>query len=101
LESKKAEDILLLDVTDISSFTDYFILCNGTSSRMLNSLVDAVVEICKNAGGRSCRIEGNPDAGWIVSDAGDTVIHLFSPDQREYYDLEGLWSKGRVLIRLT
>ena len=68
---------------------------------MLNSLVDSVVDVCRTQAKRPYRIEGNPDAGWIVADCGDTVIHLLSPDQREYYDLEGLWSNGKVLLRLT
>jgi ribosome-associated protein len=100
LEDKKGEKILLLDISQISSFTDYFIICNGTSERMLNSLATAVHDAVKKDGGIACRIEGSKSGGWLVIDLGDIVIHLFSPDQRDYYDLEGLWSEGKVLLRL-
>lgn len=100
LEDKKGEDILLLDIQQIASFTDYFILCNGTSDRMLDSLADAVIERVKQQFGINARVEGIPSAGWLVIDLGDIVVHLFSPDQREYYNLESLWEKGKVLLRV-
>lgn len=100
LEDKKGEDILLLDIQQIASFTDYFILCNGTSDRMLDSLADAVIERVKQQFGINAHVEGIPSAGWLVIDLGDIVVHLFSPDQREYYNLESLWEKGKVLLRV-
>jgi ribosome-associated protein len=100
LEDKKGEDILLLEITHISSFADYFVLCNGTSDRMLESLADAILESTKKAFGLNAAVEGQPVDGWLVVDLGDVVVHLFSPEQRDYYDLEKLWDQGKVLLRL-
>ena len=100
LEDKKAENIMLLDIHEIASFTDYFIICTGTSDRMLDSLSMAVREQIKGDYDIKGHIEGSPDAGWMVTDFGDVVVHLFSPDQRSYYQLEELWEKGKVLLRL-
>jgi ribosome-associated protein len=100
LEDKKGEDILLLDIQNIASFADYFILCNGTSDRMLSALADAVMESAKAEFGIISRTEGEPIDGWLVVDLGDVVVHLFSPEQRDYYDLEKLWDRGKVLLRV-
>lgn len=99
LEEKKGEKILLLDIHEIASFTDYFVLCNGTSDRMLDGLARAVSE----AGHKEvliAGIEGRSEDGWLLVDLGDVVVHLFSPDQRDYYRLDQLWEKGKVLLRL-
>jgi 2'-5' RNA ligase/ribosome silencing factor RsfS/YbeB/iojap len=100
LEDKKGEDILLLDIKDIASFTDYFVICNGTSDRMLDALAKGVLDATKQFYKKKGRVEGQPEEGWLVLDYGDVVVHLFSPDQREYYDLEELWSDGKVLLRV-
>jgi ribosome-associated protein len=100
LEDKKGEDILLMDIENIASFTDYFVICNGTSDRMLQSLGDAVLQTAKAKFGIIASLEGEPVDGWMVVDLGDVVVHLFSPDQRDYYDLEKLWDRGKVLVRL-
>ncbi|MGZ9166641.1 MAG: ribosome silencing factor [Anaerolineales bacterium] len=100
LEDKKGEDILLLDIKDIASFTDYFVICNGTSDRMLDVLAKGVLESSKQDHKQKGRIEGQAHEGWLVLDYGDVVVHLFSPDQRKYYDLEELWSDGKVLLRV-
>jgi ribosome-associated protein len=100
LEDKKGENILLMDIQEISSFADYFILCNGTSDRMLDALADTVSETAKKLYQINGRIEGTPRSGWVVIDLGDVVVHLFSPEQRSYYHLEELWAKGKILVRL-
>jgi len=100
LEEKKGEKILLLDIRKVASFADYFVICNGTSERMLDSLADAVSESAKKNFGLIARVEGVPSAGWVLVDLGDVVVHLFSPERRDYYRLEDLWSKGNVLLRL-
>jgi ribosome-associated protein len=100
LEDHKGEDILLMDIIDLASFADYFVLCNGTSDRMLSSLAEAVQAAAKKQFGINVQIEGEPIDGWLVVDLGDVVVHLFSPDQRDYYDLETLWDRGKVLLRL-
>ena len=100
LEDRKGENLLLLDIQDISTFTDYFILANGTSDRMLDALAKGVLEATKQDYKKKSRVDGKSQEGWLVMDYGDVVVHLFSPDMREYYDLEELWSDGKVLLKL-
>jgi ribosome-associated protein len=101
LDEKKGENILLLDLIGVCSFTDYFVLCSGTSQRMLRALSDEVQDSLKKKFSiRAKRIEGKSGAGWTLIDYGDLVVHLFSPDMREYYDLEDLWKEGKVLLHM-
>ena len=100
LEEKKAEDILLLDLQNIASFTDYFVLCTGTSDRMLDALAEATLESVRMQHRKRGIREGEARDGWVVVDYGDVVVHLFSPEQRRYYDLEELWNDGRVLLKV-
>ena len=100
LEEKKAEDILLLDIHEIASFTDYFVICTGTSNRMLDSLAKGVLESTKKELGINGREEGQSQEGWLLVDFGDVVVHIFSPEQRDYYRLEQLWERGKTLLRL-
>ncbi len=100
LEDKKGEDIVLLDIHDVSDFTDFFVICSGTSDRMLQALADELVEQAKKKFQLSGKLEGQPREGWMLVDFGDIVVHLFSPDRRNYYRLEELWSKGKVVLRL-
>lgn len=89
-----------MDIHDVTYIADYFIICSGTSDRMLNSLADAVEETAKQKYGINGRREGAPREGWVLVDLGDIVVHLFSPDQREFYDLELLWERGKTLLRV-
>jgi ribosome-associated protein len=91
---------LLLDIKEVANFTDYFVLCNGTSDRMLDALAKGVLEALKKDFKKRGRVEGQSQEGWLVLDFGDVVVHLFAPETREYYDLEELWSDGKVLLRL-
>jgi ribosome-associated protein len=100
LEEKKGESIILVDIHEIATFTDYFVICNGTSDRMLDSLSREVLEKINIDFDIKAKIEGLPGDGWLVMDYGDVVVHLFSPDQRDYYHLEQLWDKGKVLLRV-
>jgi ribosome-associated protein len=90
----------LLDLKEISSFTDYFVMCTGTSDRMLDALADSTLEETRKQHKKKGRKEGLARDGWLIVDYGDVVVHLFSPDQREYYQLEELWNEGKVLLRL-
>jgi ribosome-associated protein len=100
LEQKKGEDILLLDIREIADFADYFVLCTGTSDRMLQALADDLTEQVRKQQQVQSRKEGIAQDGWILVDFGDVIVHLFSPDRRDYYRLEDLWGKGKVLLRL-
>jgi ribosome-associated protein len=100
LEEKKGEDILLMDLTEVASFTDYFVLCSGTSTRMLDGLKDTVLENADKYFRENISTNGGAESGWIVIDMGDIVVHIFSSQQRAHYQLEQLWDKGRVILRL-
>jgi ribosome-associated protein len=100
LEEKKGEDIVLLDISEISDFSDYFVICSGTSDRMLRALADSVIERVRDTYGFKPRLEGQPQEGWLLADFGDVILHLFSPDRRDYYRLEELWGRGKVLLHL-
>ncbi len=100
LEEKKAEKILLLDIQEVSSFADYFIICTGSSDRMLNALAESVTEAAHILFQAPAPIEGKAENGWLLIDLGDVIVHIFSPDQREYYRLEQFWDKARVLLSL-
>jgi ribosome-associated protein len=100
LEEKKGEDIILLDIKGIVSFTDFFIICTATSNRMLHALADGVVEKTHLEHKKKGHIIGTPDSGWMIVDYGDIIVHLFDADLRRYYKLEELWDEGKVLLRV-
>jgi ribosome-associated protein len=91
---------VLLDLKEIVQFTDYFVLCTGTSDRMLNALADGVLDEMREKHKKKGKKEGLARDGWQIVDFGDVVVHLFSPDMREHYDLEELWSDGKVLLKV-
>jgi ribosome-associated protein len=90
----------LLDLQKVSDFTDYFIICSGSSDRMLRSLAHSVREEAKSKFGIIGKTEGLASSGWIAIDLNDIIIHLFSPDLRKYYQLEELWQKGKLVLRV-
>lgn len=100
LEDKKGEDIVLLDIKDIASFTDYFVICSGTSDRMLDALASAAMDEVRKKYRKKAKKQGLSRDGWVVVDFGDIVVHLLSPDRRGYYQIEELWEDGKVLLRL-
>ncbi|MCH7586934.1 MAG: ribosome silencing factor [Chloroflexi bacterium] len=100
LEKKKAEDILLIDLIGVCSFTDYFVICTGSSERALKSLADEVKGRVKEVHVINERsTEGDSTSGWVLIDYGDVILHLFSKLLRKYYQLEELWSEGKFLLR--
>lgn len=100
LEDKKAEDIVLIDLQGVAILTDYFVICSGTSDRMIRSLVHAANDAMAESYGLKGKIVGSPSNGWIAVDFGDIVLHVFSPQQRSYYQLEELWSSGKTLLKV-
>ena len=91
LEEKKAADILALDISEISTLADYFILASAENVRQLDALEDAVEEGIR----LELNKEGEGDSGWILMDYKDIVVHLFTKEQREFYDLEKIWSDAK------
>jgi ribosome-associated protein len=100
LEDKKGENIILLDLRGVASFTDYFVICTGTSDRMLDALADGVLRKIRDDLHLKGRKDGVGRGGWEVLDYGSVMVHLFAPEQRSFYKLEELWSEGKVLLRL-
>lgn len=91
----------MLDIREQAIFSDYFILCNGENERQLRALARAIAEDGREkAGVRPWGIEGDPETGWMLIDFGEIIIHLFSPDKRDYYSLEELWSDAHVVLRM-
>ena len=92
---KKAQDLVVIDVSEVCSFTDDFIICTGTSSRHNQTIADGIEEQLRHRGIRSLHIEGRTEGEWILMDYFDFVIHIFTARTREFYDLERLWRAGR------
>ncbi|MFW6042475.1 MAG: ribosome silencing factor [Chloroflexota bacterium] len=98
---KKGSNILLLDIREQAVFSDYFIICNGESDRQLQALTDAVIQTAREkADTRPRGTEGEAESGWVLVDLGGIIVHFFSPERREYYNLEELWSDGHVVLRM-
>lgn len=89
-----------MDIKNLAVFADYFIICSGTSDRMLNALASSVTEFVHEKYQISVHIEGEPREGWMLLDLGDIIVHLFSAEQRNYYKLEDLWSQGKTLLHV-
>ena len=100
MEEKKGENIVLIDIEEIAIFAEYFVICSGTSTRMLKTLLDSAMESVKKKHGIIGRVEGVSEDGWILADFGDIILHVFSPAQRDYYRLEELWDAGKVLLHV-
>jgi ribosome-associated protein len=96
---KKATDLVLLDLRTVASFTDFFLICTGASTRPVQAISNVIEETLRENGKRPLHIEGYSSAEWILLDYGDFIVHVFSPASRRFYDLERLWrDAGRVEI---
>lgn len=96
LTDRQAEDVVMLDVSQIASFTDYFVIATALNGRHMGALLNAFDRDLANAGVKSLRTEGDPNSGWVLVDFGAVIVHLFTPDDREFYKLETLWSRAGV-----
>ena len=91
----------MMDVREVTTISDYFVICSGGSDRQLKAIVQHVTEELKKEGYPVMgRPEGEPSGGWVLMDYGDVVVHAFLPEQRSYYDLEGLWNEAKTLVRI-
>ena len=90
--AKQAADVVILDVGAIIAITDYFVICSGASERQTRTLVEEIEKAVRELGEKPVRREGEADAGWWLLDYVDVVVHVFGEEEREYYDLERLWS---------
>ena len=97
LDDRKGVDISLLEITDVTTIADYFLICTGTSSTHVKSLCDAVEEAMDNAGEPALRREGHRSGTWVLLDYGCLVVHVFTDEARKFYDLERLWSDAQEM----
>lgn len=89
----------MLDIGQVSSFADYFVIATATSARHLSALIQTLDEDLDGRFPRPRRTEGTADSGWVLIDFGDVIVHLFAPEERAFYDLEGLWSRSARVVR--
>jgi ribosome-associated protein len=92
---KKALDLVVLDLREIATFTDYFVIASGTNERQVQAISDEVFEKLKKAGSPAARVEGYKTAEWILLDYGDFIVHVFDDKARKFYDLERLWRESK------
>ena len=97
LDEKKGEDIKIIDISGISVIADYFVIANGNNISQVQALVDNVEEKMLKAGFEVKRIEGNKSSTWVLMDFGDVVIHVFDSEDRLFYDLERIWTDGKIV----
>jgi len=100
LADRQAEDILLLDIGKVTVFADYFVIASAPTVRQMQALCDAIDSELAKDGIKTYGREGAPASGWILLDLGDVVVHIFGPDERHFYDLEGLWQQATPVVRI-
>jgi ribosome-associated protein len=97
---KKASDIVLLGVRELTTMADYFVICSGGSERQLGAIADGIAEALRGEGIRPIGHEGTPGAHWLLLDFGSVIVHVFAPPEREYYQLEKLWAEAPTILRV-
>ena len=97
LDDKKAEDVTVIDIKGVSTIADYFVIANGSNVNQLTAMQDAVDEAMYTNGVHQKQVEGTTNSTWILMDYKDIIVHLFSKEDRHFYDLERIWRDGRVL----
>jgi ribosome-associated protein len=90
----------LLDVREICSFADYFVICTGESARQLRTVIDEVEKTLKREGVLPHHQEGELDSGWLLLDYSDVIVHVFGTAERDYYKLDELWHEAKTVIRI-
>jgi ribosome-associated protein len=96
-DSRKAEDIVVLDVQQLSSVADHFLICSGASDRQVRAIADAIAEELVQHGEKPLALEGYQKGTWVLIDCADLVIHVFDDEMRRFYDLERLWYRAARL----
>jgi ribosome-associated protein len=96
-EDKKAENPVILDLREVASFTEFFLICNGSNPKQVQAISYSVEETLRKVGKRPLHIEGYNSAEWILLDYGDFIVHVFNGTSRRFYDLERLWRDAKRL----
>ena len=99
-EDKKAADIVLLDLTGLTTVADYFVIASGGSERQLAAIADGVISALRDEKMKPIGREGTPASHWVLIDFGSVIVHIFTPPEREYYGLEKHWSEARTILRV-
>lgn len=97
LDEKKGYDIKVIDISAITMIADYFVIASGGSSNQIQALINNVEEQMEKNGYTVKRIEGNKNSTWVLMDFGDVIVHIFDKDDRLFYDLERIWSDGKLI----
>ena len=97
---KQAEDIVLLDLRSLEAFAEYFVVCTADNPRQMSTVAGAVEKALEDRGGGAHHTEGTDASGWVLLDYGYLIVHIFSPQQRTYYDLERAWAKAAQVVRI-
>jgi ribosome-associated protein len=101
LADRQVEDIVLLDLTPLAAFADYFVIGTVDNIRQARAAIEGVEDGVRSRGGGRVHSEGNPESGWVLLDTGQGIfVHLFSAEARLRYDLEGLWNKAQEVVRV-
>ena len=90
----------MLDIRQVASFADYFVIASAGSDRQMQAALDAVEEALEQDNPKLLGREGDPGSGWVLLDYGDVILHLFAPEERAYYDLESLWHAATPVVRI-
>lgn len=88
----------MLDLRGLTTIADYFVVCTAESERQLRAVANALDEELTNAGAKGPRMEGSAETGWVLLDFSDIIVHVFSPEQREFYRLERLWKQAQPVV---
>lgn len=100
MADRQAEEIVLLDISRVASFADYFVIASAINPRQMRALVETLGRELREDGVRPRHVEGAHDSGWVLLDYGATVVHLFSPELRKHYGLEELWRSATPVVRI-
>ncbi|MGI8968298.1 MAG: ribosome silencing factor [Chloroflexota bacterium] len=97
---KKANDVTLMDIGQVTTLADFFVIATGTSDRQIHAIAGGIQDRMKEQGVRLLHHEGVPADGWVLLDYGQIIVHVFAPEQRSYYDLEQRWHEAPTLLKI-
>ena len=98
---KKGNDIVMLRTAELTTMADFFVICSGRSDRQVAALSGAIVDELRKEGVRPLGMEGRQSSRWVLLDYGSVIVHVFAPEEREYYGLERLWGKAVQVVRIV
>ena len=99
-EDKKAADMVVLELTPLTTLADYFVICSGGSERQLDAIADGIISGLRDEKVRAIGREGTAASHWVLIDYGSVIVHIFTPPERDYYGLEKHWSEAKTILRV-